>query len=136
MSSEAQVALIVGIITSVTALVGALGATIVGWFLNRKSEIRLEKRAAFAEFLAAIDACQIRLVTVTLVMAANDQAARQREAEMMLTMLNRVDTARSVAALALSSRHHDVLDNAVNACIAAYSEVIRPGKKSRSLSGA
>jgi hypothetical protein len=131
MSSEAQVALIVGIVSALAALVGALGATLVGWVLNRKSEIRREKRAAFVELLAAIDACQMRLVFVRVAMEAHDKTGRQREAELMLTMMNRVDIARSVAALALPSRHHETLDNAVNACLAAYTEVVRPEAKSK-----
>ena len=136
MSSEAQVALLVGIIAAVvalvvgivsaaSALVGALGATIVGWFLNRKTQVRTDKRAAFVEFLSAMDECQHTALDLRIAVAAKDTDEVARLKVRVAAAIKRVDTARSVAALDLPSQHLTTLNDAVMACIKETHNAVR-----------
>jgi len=128
LSTEAQVVLIVGIISAVvallvgviaagSALVGALGGTGLGWWLNRSSERRAEKRAAFVEFLSAMDNCQQACTELSI-------AVEAKKAEHLLgpprgrvvIAVHRVETAGNLAMLAVGPEHEQVLRNGMIAC--------------------
>src|SRR5713226_5216758 len=115
MSSEAQVALITGVFT----LAGLVGGGWLGWILNGRTQFRDEKRAAFVEFLAAMDACQHDAVRMRSMLKIGSSIG-ERETDRMLDALDRVDTARTVVALILPDRTHPILVDAVNACSSEY----------------
>jgi hypothetical protein len=145
MSSEAQVALIVGIIAAVSGLVGALGGTALGWWLNVNAERRTEKRAAFVELLSAIDGCQhTAIVLHTAVVQGWDKQDLDRQRDLMNAALGRVDTAVTVACLVIDDE--PTLRAGMTACIdeldmaqrgdeyksvlnPAYSEILALAKK-------
>lgn len=118
MSSEAQVALIVGIVSAVSALVGALGGTALGWWLNKKSERRGEKRAAFVELLSAMDECQ-QVCTVLSVLVAGGKADPELAGPRshVIAAMHRVGTAGNLAMLAVSPEHEEVLRRGPMACV-------------------
>ena len=118
MSSEAQVALITGIFT----LASLAGGGLLGWILSGRTRARDEKRSAFVEFLAAIDACQHGAVR----MRARRELGLEIEKETtrMLDALDRVDAARTVVALILPDQRHQLLADAVSACALDYEHAV------------
>ena len=109
MSSEAQVALVTGVFT----LAGLLGGAVIGWFTNRSRQARSEKRAAFLELLAAIDACSLSLMRLRMAAGLGDREDFKLKADLMMQSIGRVDAARTVVALILPATARSVLDNAV-----------------------
>jgi hypothetical protein len=126
MSSEAQVALVVGIVSAIAALSGALGGTLLGWVLNRRTQTREEKRAAFVELLSAMLDCQHGALRLHQAMQGTVPAETKRERDLMLAAVRRVDTASNIAALALSAQHDQALNDAVTACVNAYIKAAEP----------
>jgi hypothetical protein len=117
MSSEAQVALIVGVVSAVAALVGAMGGTALGWWLNRKNERRSERRAAFVDLLTSMTRChQVSRDLVTRIKIAASQQDIDRTALEVSDAMDRVDHAVNTALLAVRSRHLEVLAIAQKAC--------------------
>jgi hypothetical protein len=117
-SSEAQVALIVGIIAAVSGLAGALGGAALGWFLTATSERRGEKRAAFVELLTALDGCQHACQRLAWAIAADDDEAKVKALDAAVASIHRVDSAVSVAALTVGAEHMATLRLATTASIA------------------
>jgi hypothetical protein len=115
---------IVGIISAGSALAGILGGTALGWILNRRTQIREEKRAAFVELLSAMNDCQHGARRMGAAITINNDVEKLRQVELMDAGIRRVDTAHSVAALALSRRHYETLNEAVAACLIEYQNVI------------
>ena|SRR5487761_226870 len=119
MSSEAQVALITGAFT----LAGLVGGGLLGWILNGRTRVRNEKRAAFVEFLAAIDACQhgaVRMRAASVVELVTEQ-----ETTRMLDSLDRVDAARTMVAMILPRQARQLLADAVTTCATAYDRAMK-----------
>ena len=117
MSSEAQVALIVGIIAAVSGLAGVLGGTTLGWLLTVRSERRNEKRAAFAGLLTALDACQHACRRLGWTIASGDDAEKVQALDAAVESIDRVDAAVTVAVLAVGTEHVATLRLATTASI-------------------
>jgi hypothetical protein len=117
MTPDAQVALIVGIIAGVAALAGALGGTGLGWWLNRSSERRSEKRAAFVELLSAMDNCQqaCNLVSIGVTRKSSDAELNPYRTR-ALEAAHRVETAGNLAILSVGPEHEQTLKNGMLAC--------------------
>ena len=113
MNSEAQVVLIGGIISAASALAG----TYFGWWLNRRTERRNEKRAALAELLAAMDNCQHACDELS------DGITRKWEDAVLmiprsraLAAANRVETAVNLAVFIVGPKHEQTMKDAGVAC--------------------
>ncbi len=116
-STEAQVALIVGIISAAAGLIGALGGTAIGWWLNNKSERRSEKRASFVELLAAMDNCQQACTELSVAITggkAEHDLGRPRDR--LVIAVHHVETAGNLAMLAVGPEHEELLRNGMIAC--------------------
>lgn len=117
MSSESQVALIVGITSATSALIGALGGTGIGWWLNGKSQRRAEKRTAFVELLSAIDECQHacnELSVLIRVPAAEPDLGPNRVRA--LAAVNRVETAGNMVILSVGRDREQIMKGGMIAC--------------------
>ena len=117
MSTEAQVALIVGLIAAASGLVGALGGTVLGWMLNGRTERRGEKRTAFVELLSAMDACQHACSVLSILesQGKTDLELAPSRSKLVEAMA-RVETAGNLAMLAVVREHEQVLRNGTIAC--------------------
>ncbi len=121
MNLEVEVALITGAST----VAGVLAGSIVVWILGNRSQLKADKRTAFVELLAALDACSLASIQIRgTPKDVPDFKLRTQEA---VASIGRVDSARSLVALMLPSRARPAIDAAVaaatNAVAAATADV-------------
>ncbi len=112
--SETLWAVIVG---GLLTLVGALGGTALGWWLNGKSERRGEKRSAFVELLTAMTECQQACSELsTFTSQGQTDLQLQGPRTKLVAAMNRVERASSLSMLAMGRQHEKVLRNGAAAC--------------------
>jgi hypothetical protein len=116
LSTEAEVVLVVGLISATAGLIGALGGTVIGSWLNGRSQRRSEKRAAFVEVLAAMHDCQQACTELSIAITGEraDQVGRLRDR--LVIAVHRVETAGNLAMLAVGREHEEVFRNGMIAC--------------------
>ncbi len=118
MSSEAQIALIVGVIAAASGLIGVLGGTVLGWWLNGRTERRGEKRAAFVELLSAMDECQQACTMLSIGVSGGRADVELLGARSKLVdAYHRVETASNLAMLAVGREHEQVLRDGAIVCV-------------------